>query len=235
MRLGVAGELYIDVQAGKVETEIRKSNELRISLLTKEAGDAKTSATEAERAAKGAKEESDKATASASNALTLASSARREADSFEKDIKSAKQLAADAESHLADAMKRANALTAQLDRITTPRSLPDSPQLVSSLKPFKGTEYMFTGVCGDTECIKLLRDIEKVLGLAEWKRVKAPHVFSGLVLWGKREDDDGAGFDFEPGVKVSADIARPEMENLASIPTPAISSAITQNRPVIIT
>jgi hypothetical protein len=43
--VGVAGELYIDVQAGKVETEIRKVNELRISLLTKEAGDAKTSAT----------------------------------------------------------------------------------------------------------------------------------------------------------------------------------------------
>lgn len=42
--VGVAGELYIDVQAGKVETGIRKANEPRISLLTKEAGDAKKSA-----------------------------------------------------------------------------------------------------------------------------------------------------------------------------------------------
>jgi len=37
--IGVAGELYIDVQAGRLETEIRKVNELRISLLMKEATD----------------------------------------------------------------------------------------------------------------------------------------------------------------------------------------------------
>jgi len=38
--VGVAGELYIDVQAGKVETEIRKANELRVSLLSKETANA---------------------------------------------------------------------------------------------------------------------------------------------------------------------------------------------------
>jgi hypothetical protein len=41
---GVSGELYINVQAGKVETEIRKVNEQRFSLLSKEAGDAAASA-----------------------------------------------------------------------------------------------------------------------------------------------------------------------------------------------
>jgi hypothetical protein len=46
--IGVAGELYIDVQAGKVETEIRKANELRVSLLSKEAADANERAAEIE-------------------------------------------------------------------------------------------------------------------------------------------------------------------------------------------
>jgi len=53
--IGVAGELYIDVQAGKVETEIRKANELRAALLSKEASDAKTSAEGAAKAASEAK------------------------------------------------------------------------------------------------------------------------------------------------------------------------------------
>jgi hypothetical protein len=88
--LGVAGELYIDVQTGKVETKIRKANKLRVSLLSNEAGDAKTSATEAEGASQRAKDQPDKATSSASNALALARGARSEADSFEKDIVSAK-------------------------------------------------------------------------------------------------------------------------------------------------
>lgn len=177
-------------------------------------------------------DEANKAQAASANALTLARGARQEADSFEKDISSAKKLATDAESHLADAMKRANTLTAQLDRITTSRSLPDSPQLISSLKLFKDTEYMFTGVCGDTECIKLLRDIDKVLGLAEWKRVKAPHTFPGLVLWGKREDDDGAGFDFEPGTKVSVDSVHgaEELEKLPLVSLPQhVRAAIALN------
>jgi hypothetical protein len=113
----------------------------------------------AEGAMKGAENEAKNARSAASSAMTLAQGARTEADSFERDIVSAKQQAADAESHLADAMNRANTLTAQLNRITTPRSLPASPELISSLKAFKGTEYMFTGVCGDTECIKLLERV----------------------------------------------------------------------------
>ena len=105
--VGVAGELYIDVKASKVETDIRNANELRVSLLSKEAGDAKDSAQTARDAAKEAKSQSDQAQSGAANALTLAQEARKEADSFEQGIASAKKHAADAESHLADAMNRA--------------------------------------------------------------------------------------------------------------------------------
>src|ERR1700686_826040 len=59
--MGVAGELSVDVQAGKVETEIRKANELRVALLSKEAGDSKTSADGAALAASRAKASADEA------------------------------------------------------------------------------------------------------------------------------------------------------------------------------
>lgn len=171
----------------------------------KKAGKAEDSLGKAESEANGAQ------TAS-SQALSLAREAHTEADSFEKDILSAKNQAADAESHLAEAMKRATALTAQLDRLTTPRSLPHSPKVIASLKPFKGTEYMFIEVCEDTECVNLLRDIDSVLGLAGWKRVRSPHRFPGLVLWGDPKGGDGAGIDLEPGIKVSIESTIPDLD-----------------------
>jgi hypothetical protein len=236
--IGVLGEFGFTLEVFVLEGRLEQANHAIRDTLTAKLGEAdqkaktaisdsstalsqaKDALTKARKAADSlgkAEDEANKAQAASSNALTLARGARQEADSFEKDISSAKKLATDAEAHLADAMNRANTLTAQLNRITTPRSLPTSPELISSLKAFKDTEYMFTGVCGDTECIKLLRDIDKVLGLAEWKRVKAPHTFPGLVLWGKREDDDGTGFDFEPGTKVSADSVQ-GAEELGKLP-----------------
>jgi hypothetical protein len=182
------------------------------------AGSAEASLSKAEKEAKSAQ-------AASSNALAIAGHARKEADSFEADIKSAKKQAAGAESHLADAMKRADALTVQLNRLTTPRSLPQSPEVVSPLTLFKGTEYMFTGVCGDTECIQLLRDIEKALQLAGWRRIKAPHTFPGLVLWGSREGDDGVGFDLEPGVKVSVESTM-ELSELEKLPLTSLPQHI---------
>jgi multidrug efflux pump subunit AcrA (membrane-fusion protein) len=235
--IGVAGELIVTYKASRVETQLRENSHRIEAFLTQQAGDAVQSAKMAHAEADAVKGMADEARADAKDALAKAQAAQRELAHAEADAAKAQAAAAKAlstadkaESHLTEVVKRANELTEQLKRVTTPRSLPDSAQVVTSLKPFKGTEYMFTGVCGDAECIKLLRDIEKVLGLAEWKRVKAPHKFPGFVLWGKREDDDGAGFDFEPGVKVSADIARPEMANLSESQLPQyLRAAIALN------
>jgi len=179
-----------------------------------------------------AEDEANKAQEASASALTLASATKKEVGSFAKDIASVKKQAAEAESRLADAMKRANILTAQLNRLTTPRSLPSSPEIMSALKPFNGTGYMFTGVCADTECIQLLRDIDNALGLAGWKRAKAPHVFPGLLLWGSPSDDDGVGFDLEPGIKVSVDSMTPleelEKQQISSLPQ-YIQAAISLN------
>jgi hypothetical protein len=139
-----------------------------------QAKDALAKAGTAESSLGKAEGEANKAQTAASGALTLARSARQEADSFEKDIASAKTQAAEAESHLAEAMKRANALTARLDRLTTPRRLPHTPQVVSPLQPFAGTEYMFTEVCMEWECADLLADIDDLLHMAGWKRLKSP-------------------------------------------------------------
>jgi hypothetical protein len=49
---GVAGELYVDVKAGKIETQIREANDNLLSLIIQEAGDAKTSAESAKASAK---------------------------------------------------------------------------------------------------------------------------------------------------------------------------------------
>jgi hypothetical protein len=66
--VGVAGELYIDVQAGKLETQIRKANEDRFLLLSKEAGDAASSAKTAHDEADAVKEETDELTTRLGNA-----------------------------------------------------------------------------------------------------------------------------------------------------------------------
>jgi hypothetical protein len=139
--IGVAGELYVDVQAGKLETEIREANELRVSLLSKEAGDAKTSAKEAEAAAKGAKVQSDKATTSASNALGLATRVRREAAGAVREI----------------------------GKLKTPRHLSEEQQerIKSKIKPFPGTPFDLF-VSADSESSALMHTIDTVLRSAGW-------------------------------------------------------------------
>lgn len=235
--LGVSGELYAGAKIEQLETRIRKANDDLYLILSKEAGDAATFAKTAHEEADAVKGIADEARADAKDALAKAQAAQRELAHAEADAAKAQTLASKAlstankaESHLADTMKRANALTAQLDRLTTPRSLPHSPQVIASLKPFKDTEYMFIEVCSDTECVNLLRDIDSVLGLAGWKRVKSPHRFPGLVLWGDPKGDDGAGIDLEPGIKVSIESTVPDLDknSLENLPE-YIRAAIVLN------
>ena len=210
-----------------------------------QAKDALSKAGKAQESLAKAEKEASNAEMAASGSLALARNAKKEADSFEQDIAVARKQAADAESHLAEAAKRATALTTELDRLTTPRSLPRSQQIVSSLKPFSGTEYMFTDVCADTECINLLQDIETVLQLAGWKRIKAPRVFPGLVLWG--EQGDLVGISLRPGIKVSVEgehpsdmekdeIAKPQYMRAAITLNLALASNVSprENTPMIV-
>jgi hypothetical protein len=171
--LGVAGEFVADGFVSRADGFVQKFDEVLLAETKRNAGDARISAKAAADAATLARDQSGKAVSSATNALNLANGARQEADSFEKDIKSAKTKADAAESHLNEALQRAADVTAELKRLTTPRRLPHTAQVVSPLKIFRGAEYLFIGTRGDTECFDLVKDIDAVLRSAEWKRVKS--------------------------------------------------------------
>jgi hypothetical protein len=169
---GVAGELYVDVKAGKIETQIREANDNLLSLIIREAGDAKDSALIALDAATKAKDAS-------TSAVTTARGARLEADSFEADIKAAKEQAAAAESHLADALERAAKAEAELTRLKTPRSLVHSEELVAALKRFNGSEYTLN-VFMDDESIQFTKAVAGALEAAGWVRKQPAGINLGI-------------------------------------------------------
>ena len=116
---GISGELSIDRKVGEVQTRLRDANEKLVLIFEQKAGDAVLSANGAAGDAKLAKD-------SAGAANLLAKGARKEADSFETDIVAAKSKAADAESHLADALHRVTVEEkeeAQLELLVGPRRL----------------------------------------------------------------------------------------------------------------
>ena len=215
---GVAGEWYSGTKIDDLSARIQGCNDAKLVEVTEEAGSAKDSAKEARDAAREAREASDKAVAESSSAMTSASGARSEADSFETDIKSAKKQATEAESHLAEATKSANILTAKLERLTTPRRLPGSAQVIAPLKTFTGTEYVFIGTCGDQECFDVLSDIDEVLKRSGWKRVKGPPMRIGISQVLVHEDKDFAvDINVSTGIQISAE-APNGIESLKSIP-----------------
>ncbi|HVP44816.1 MAG TPA: hypothetical protein VMS96_15410, partial [Terriglobales bacterium] len=177
--IGVAGELLADGGIFLFSRHLQKIADEELAQVTKEAGIAKVSAKEAagaasraETAAGNAGNLSDRAATSAGNALELARGARQEADSFEKDIISAKKQAAEAESHLAEALKQAVEAKAELNRLKSPRTLANIPELISVLGAFKGAKYRFSGVFGDEEAGSFLLQINGALENAGWIRVK---------------------------------------------------------------
>jgi len=205
--IGVAGELFTDGGIFVFSNRLQTIANQEIAVLTKQSGDTKDSAVKAADAATIAKNQSDAAVASAFSALDLAKGARREADTFEQDIRSAKKEAAAAESHLAEATKSANILTAKLERLTSPRRLPHSEWVVAPLKMFSGTKYVFIGTCGDQECFDLVSDIDELLQVSGWKRIKGPPMNLGIPQFRIHGDKDFAvNLTASTGTGISAEI-----------------------------
>jgi hypothetical protein len=101
-----------------------------------QAKDALAEASAAENSLGKAEDDANQAQAAASNALSLARGVRQEADSFEKDIVSAKTQAAEAESHLADALQRTKRLEQQLSwRTVTPEQKLIFRKVLLSFRP----------------------------------------------------------------------------------------------------
>lgn len=169
------------------------------------ASSALTKSGEAETKAAAADTVSGKAVAESSSAMSIANGARSEADTFEADIKSAKEQATKAESHLEEATKSANILTAKLERLTTPRRLLRSDPVVAPLRAFERTQYVFIGTCADHECFDLLTDIDALLKLAGWQRIKGPVMRIGITQVHINGDKDFAvDISLSTGTVISA-------------------------------
>jgi hypothetical protein len=148
--------------------------------------------------------QSNKADEAASSALGLAKGARKEADSFEHDIVAAKTQATEAESHLADAMQRAASATSALERLTSPRTLINSQQLVATLTTYKDTEYTFSAVYSDQESLQLLKNVDDVLKQAGWKRGMALSGYPAISVFGTN-DPYSAPAALSNGIRISVD------------------------------
>ena len=172
--IGVVGEGYFEARVASADVDIQAFEHSRVGDIGNEADavaaklqnafDKATTATTKSGSAVAAAQVASAAAESASDrskhADLAALNAKKEADSFERDIVSAKQQASDAEAHLAEAVRRATEATVALNRLTLPRVLTHISELADTLRPFKGTEYIFSGVFGDQESQDLLRQID---------------------------------------------------------------------------
>jgi len=154
---------------------------------------------------------STRAQNSASDALTIARGARQEADSFETRLGGAEHKADEADSRVSEALKRVVETTTEIERIRLPRTLVDIPKVAERLRQFKGTEYAFTAVSPDDDSLKLLKQIDRTLQLAEWKRGKVTYSpVPALQI-------SGANDIVEIGVYDGVHIVVDTMESLAEI------------------
>jgi hypothetical protein len=167
--IGVAGELYVGAQIGRVETEIRKANDLRAALLSKESGDAKDSA-------KGAADASSRAQGSANAASLAAGKAKTEADDVESQAKDLGQQLAATKTHLeAVEAKRAeleksliNLAICNAPRVIPSWSVGNTKTSVDPLKPFTGHQAIIEFI-PDAEAKRAALNIKETLERAGWK------------------------------------------------------------------
>jgi hypothetical protein len=217
--VGILGEGIFEALQNRAEGQLQTFNDILLADAQRNAGNARASAIDAANASSRADSESEKATASSANAMALAQGARKEADTFEKDIVFAKRQAADAESHLADALKQAEQAQEVLYRIKTPRSLVTTGDMLTTLKKFRGTKYVFRSVGQDDESIILLKAIDKFLKDCGWQRDKSIPGFPAINPNGKDESDFSVTIGFTRGVTVSTQAVE-EIKELQSRPLP---------------
>jgi hypothetical protein len=117
----------------------------------------------------------------------------------------------------------------QIEERMKPRSLKLSPEAMSTLKAYKGTEYTFSSVFADEESITLLKQLDSILLDAGWTKVKPPHAFPAINVYGQDQDFSVAS-SLSSSIKISVDSDIP-LGTLQSIPvdhlpTPVGAAAI---------
>lgn len=141
-----------------------------------------------------------KANKDAADALERAAKAEENLGNAKKDAALALQQAADA-NRIAEEerLKRV-----QIEEKMKPRSLKPDPRVVSVLTGYKGTEYTFSSVFADEESINLLKQLDSILLSSGWKRVKPPHAYPAINVYGN-EQDFAVATALASGIKISVD------------------------------
>jgi hypothetical protein len=236
---GIGVELLSDAGVFLFSERLQKLEGADIEALDKKARDAGDKAAdalsesgmavggpaEAETASKGALANSGNAERSAGRAMDLARGARQEADTFEKRPGFAEHKADEAESHVTQAVQRATEATAALDRIRLPRELTHIPELATTLRPFKDTEYTFASAFADEESMKLRKQIEGMLQLAGWKRLKVSTINLGIPALQISGRDDFVNMGTSTGIHIVVDSSEP-LETLQALPVAKLPPTI---------
>ena len=140
--IGVAGELFIQFRASKVETEIRTDSQQVEALLNKQAADANKEAADA-------RNEAGNAIKQAAQATRDASVARRDAESFQLEIAKANERAAEA-NWKTEEEKLARL---KIEESLAPRRISgeQTSRLAKDLKPLNGQKVNLLFISGDPE------------------------------------------------------------------------------------
>jgi hypothetical protein len=148
-----------------------------------------------------------------------AAKANESAAKAEENLGNAKKDAALALQHAADANRIAEEerlKRIQIEERMKPRSFRPSPQVMSSLQAYKGTEYTFSSVFGDEESINLLKQLDSILLSAGWIRVKPAHAYPAINVYGQQQDFAVAS-GLGSSIKISVDSEKP-LATLQTIP-----------------
>jgi hypothetical protein len=180
--IGVAGELYVDVRAGKIETQIREANDNLLGLSIQEAGDAKSSAEDAASAAASAQSSADGATGSADKAQQRVAVVAKHADELNRELLTTKTQLATVEAKRAELEKS----LVNLAICNAPRVIPlwsiNAPgnavtkTAVDPLKPHAGWQFVIEYVPFDAEARRAAANVAGALEGAGWKMAKASQV-----------------------------------------------------------
>lgn len=206
---GVAGEYVADSFLSRADGFVQKFDEILLNEATRQSSSANAKSAMAYARAAETEKQAAQENSRAAEALKSAEIARKSAEGFQLQIAQANERAANAEARAAEA-------TLELARIKTPRSLTHIPELVATLKPFKGTEYTFLSVCQEEECLVFLKQLDSVLQQSEWKRGKALGGFPAIKVFG-RDVDFSVPVSLSNGIMIRVESPEP-LASLQSLP-----------------
>jgi hypothetical protein len=205
--IGVAGELFVQFRASKVETDLRTDSHEVEALLNEQAADAN-------REAGNAKIEAGNAIKQAAQATRDAEVARRDAESFQLDI-------ARANEHAAEANKKAEEerlARLKIEERLAPRrmSAQQTTTLVRDLKPLNGHRVTIFFISGDLEAATFVDQLGSAFKTAGLIVKTIPGMILGTVK-------PGISFDIGKNRFADADILANALINvsLANKPIPA--------------